>query len=719
MPIPVSIRSIPSSVPLDVANVLKDIRTSVLTLTQGSLNNRALTRSDLVDSGLARWARKSTAYNPGNSLGADAQIEPVSGPLVTAKPTEIFDFRGTEFIGGVALTWRPLAYVGHSYVELWRSSTPSKAEAEIIANIPAGVNSYNDSVAKIGKLYYWAFAVSTGGTHGPMATVTVKPLINPEYVLNKLQSAVTESELYDVLNTRIDNIDNLGGTGVGLLDSYVVKLDVNGHIAGFGVAISGGVPGPLFSQFIIRANQFAITFPGTTWYTPWTPAVDEYCLPSVSNDRQFRCSTSGAVGGTEPSWDLTIGNTTNDGAAVWTTEALSTGDIPFIVGQVGGVTKVGIDGDLVVDGTIIADALNVAELSAITANLGTITAGQIASPLFYSSGSHCPSSTGAAATTVTVFDASGFSTSGSGYFTDSTNDNNAFSWTGKSGNDLTGCTGVLAHNAGAVVTEAQNIVTFGDNNEMYFYGDRGDGTVERLVSIGITQDGSDYIVGDFGSLNSGNARLGVRGRSYSYYGVYGRSEDGTGVYGRTNQNSGGGAYGVQGIGDGANVLNVGVFGSSDSGYGGRFHADTSGAKASMRLSSVLSGAPTGAALAGSLIVPSGGTEAGQLFYNRDGSANWVRLDNTYAWAFAFAAFVGGVGPTLQKSHNFSSITRVSAGVYRLFFTNNAASSTYVAVVSHDSAGSLLEIISARTATYVEVQFNADPIYGHVIVFGGE
>lgn len=61
----------------------------------------------------------------------------------------------------------------------------------------------------------------------------------------------------------------------------------------------------------------------------------------------------------------------------------------FIVGLVGGVSTVGVDGDVLVDGTvkapsiaagtITADKLDVSTLSAITANLGTLTAGLIQS----------------------------------------------------------------------------------------------------------------------------------------------------------------------------------------------------------------------------------------------------------------------------------------------------------------------------------------------------
>ena len=49
----------------------------------------------------------------------------------------------------------------------------------------------------------------------------------------------------------------------------------------------------------------------------------------------------------------------------------------LLTGYVNGEQVVGVDGSLVVDGSIVADKLGVNELSAITANIGTITAGYI------------------------------------------------------------------------------------------------------------------------------------------------------------------------------------------------------------------------------------------------------------------------------------------------------------------------------------------------------
>lgn len=51
----------------------------------------------------------------------------------------------------------------------------------------------------------------------------------------------------------------------------------------------------------------------------------------------------------------------------------------FVVGNVNGTPTVGINGNLIVDGTILARHLDVASLSAITANVGTVTAGVLRS----------------------------------------------------------------------------------------------------------------------------------------------------------------------------------------------------------------------------------------------------------------------------------------------------------------------------------------------------
>lgn len=51
----------------------------------------------------------------------------------------------------------------------------------------------------------------------------------------------------------------------------------------------------------------------------------------------------------------------------------------FIAGLVNGVSTIGINGNLIVDGSILARSIDVDTLSAITANIGTVTAGKLQS----------------------------------------------------------------------------------------------------------------------------------------------------------------------------------------------------------------------------------------------------------------------------------------------------------------------------------------------------
>jgi len=111
----------------------------------------------------------------------------------------------------------------------------------------------------------------------------------------------------------------------GIEGEYTIKIDANGKVAGIGL-----VNGPTGSEFAIRADKFYIVYPE------------------------------------------------GDG---------SVSIVPFVVGMVNGTSTVGINGALVVDGTILArmiaadavtaDKINVSSLAAISANLGSINAGDI------------------------------------------------------------------------------------------------------------------------------------------------------------------------------------------------------------------------------------------------------------------------------------------------------------------------------------------------------
>lgn len=103
----------------------------------------------------------------------------------------------------------------------------------------------------------------------------------------------------------------------GIAAQYGVAINVNGQVVGL-IRLDGGVTG---STFTVLADKFIVSNPSN---------------------------------------------------AAQTAQA-------FVVGTVGGSATVGINGALIVDGTIAARSIFVDSLSALTANLGTVTAGRIQS----------------------------------------------------------------------------------------------------------------------------------------------------------------------------------------------------------------------------------------------------------------------------------------------------------------------------------------------------
>lgn len=238
-------------------------------------------------------------------------------------------------------------------------------------------------------------------------------------------------------------------------------------------------------------------------------------------------------------------------------------------------------------------------------NADDITSGLLTARTMQTKGSQLTQATNAGDSTIYVADTTDFPSSGVGWISDTTVDE--FTYTGKTGTTLTGCSGVLTHSAGLPVGgQFKRMILSALDNEMHFFGDRGDGTIVELASIGIKVDGSDTIIGYFGK-SSGSSRVGVAGVSDSYHGVFGWSNSSHGVHGYSESDVA--VYGNS-------PTNIGVYGRSvsdtgvwgDGYYGGYF----SGALSPICLDpSISASVPTHSAKIGSLWV----TSAGVLYIN--------------------------------------------------------------------------------------------------------
>jgi len=188
-------------------------------------------------------------------------------------------------------------------------------------------------------------------------------------VLNALQGQIKESHIFASLNERInlidfdENGDNFPGSvqsrllaasaqaeknvlvaiaevasvsseGGVLIGEYNVRLDLNGYVVGFGLSALANIDGNQTagdtSTFIVQASNFAVVFP--------------------------KAGTDDVI-------------------------------IPFIVGTVDGAATVGIDGQLVVDGSIVARSIaaetigaseiNAVEIAATLATFDTVITGSL------------------------------------------------------------------------------------------------------------------------------------------------------------------------------------------------------------------------------------------------------------------------------------------------------------------------------------------------------
>jgi hypothetical protein len=173
------------------------------------------------------------------------------------------------------------------------------------------------------------------------------------------------------------------------------------------------------------------------------------------------------------------------------------------------------------------------------------------------------------------------------------------------------------------------------SNEIQFYGDRGNGTIEKLASIGIGQGyygTGDSVVLNMGSFNTGHTL--IQGQYNNVKGGVLLINWATGAglarsIGKIGENNVDNQYAnacfaalsyTNGISGAAK--DVGVYGYSSENYGGLFSCHSSNGKSPLRISpSASSSAPTHTAAIGSLWV----TSAGVLYINTSGSTTWQKV----------------------------------------------------------------------------------------------
>ena len=264
--------SVVSSIPQDLKAFINQVREAL----DGRNGEKLVTVNDLIRGGLA-------VPGPNNT------VVPPAGGGVVGTPATPRNVQASGAIQNIIVTWDDPLYNGHAYAEVWGSSTDNLGEAVQVGMTPGAI--FVDAVGPSVIRYYWVRFVNVLGVQGAFNAVAgVQGVTGPavDYLLDTLAGQITESELYNDLNGRIDEIDGGPGGTTGLLSKYTIKVDLAGHVAGYGIAATDNNGTPT-SSFGVRADQFWVAPPSTVSATAPTTNlyvgyvwIDSGVSPSVT-----------------------------------------------------------------------------------------------------------------------------------------------------------------------------------------------------------------------------------------------------------------------------------------------------------------------------------------------------------------------------------------------------------------------------------------------------
>ena len=222
---------------------------------KGDPLDRAITLRELVDSGMAETLQ-ATTYDPNNSNQTNRGFQTTDAAISTATVGQVTAFTAAAAYSTVNLSWTFPNYRYHNQTEIWSHTSNVLGDATL-TGISTG-RGYSDPVGGGVTRYYWARHVNQAGKAGPWNSAigtAATTATDVAFQLSVLNGAITSSQLASSLATPIANnttsVSNLNG-------QYTVKIDTNGNVAGFGLAnIASGETGST-SEFMVRADRFAL-----------------------------------------------------------------------------------------------------------------------------------------------------------------------------------------------------------------------------------------------------------------------------------------------------------------------------------------------------------------------------------------------------------------------------------------------------------------------------
>jgi len=226
---------------------------------------------------------KELTFNPdgfaarnGTRAATGIQTEQFSGaaafdiPLDFRTPVAPSNLTATGTLTTILLEWRDGGGADLDRYEIWRAAPKQDVNGDEVAPTlsdavlrgSATFTQYADSVDPGDVYYYWARAVSTGGTFGPFTEPEVRGATKPD-PLQELIDVSGEIKSSQLTQALLEDIPDLAGvptltenfqTLENNVDSlYTLRVDANGKVAGFGLGIEGET-----SAFTINADQFNV-----------------------------------------------------------------------------------------------------------------------------------------------------------------------------------------------------------------------------------------------------------------------------------------------------------------------------------------------------------------------------------------------------------------------------------------------------------------------------
>ena len=240
---------------------------------RGDPLDATLTRRDLAELGMAQIKKRASKAGAGASV-SDI-LDPDDPPEDLTEPPKPSNLKAQGTATRVIISWDRPRYTNHSHAEVFRSEESNFEQAHQIGTQAARM--HVDSVGNGFDGYYWVRFVSEQGVKGKIAgPVHAETMPDIEYLMERLTGQITEAQLYQDLNNKIDRVEELDEKAdkealEDLIDSldenwyvHVGGYDASGSplIGGFGIGIDQdqGVV-----DFGVMANRFWVGQPGASY----------------------------------------------------------------------------------------------------------------------------------------------------------------------------------------------------------------------------------------------------------------------------------------------------------------------------------------------------------------------------------------------------------------------------------------------------------------------